>query len=141
MNYLTHVHPFFSHHSVRGAIGSLLTLNFNIGILFGYVGGTYLTYSQVPYVMIAFPIIFLFLFAFMPDSPQHWLRCGKLEKAEKALRFYRNCKSTDQDDMRLQKELEKLKAIADQKETSLPLKLADFRKYSADRLIDFRDGA
>lgn len=65
--------------SVRGAIGSLLTLNFNIGILFGYVGGTYLSYGQVPYVMIAFPVIFLFLFVFMPDSPQHCLRKGKVE--------------------------------------------------------------
>lgn len=116
--------------SVRGAIGSLLTLNFNIGILFGYIGGTFLPYSQVPYVMIAFPIIFLFMFAFMPDSPQHFLRSGKLAKAEKSLRFYRNCKSTDADDMRLQKELEKLKAIADQKECSLPLTLADFREFS-----------
>lgn len=114
--------------SVRGAIGSLLTLNFNIGILFGYIGGTYLTYAQVPYVMIAFPIIFLFMFGFMPDSAQHFLRSGKPEKAEKSLRFYRNCKPTDQDDLRLQKELEKLKAIAGQKVTCEPLKLADFRK-------------
>lgn len=80
--------------------------------------------------MIAFPIIFLFMFAFMPDSPQHFLRTGRLAKAEKSLRFYRNCKSTDADDMRLQKELEKLKAIADQKECSLPLTLADFREFS-----------
>lgn len=122
----------FSRRSVRGAIGSLLTLNFNIGILFGYIGGTYLTYSQVPYVMIAFPIIFLAVFAFMPDSPQHFLRCGKLEKAETALRFYRNCKPTDQDDMRLQKELEKLKAIATQTEWGDPLRLSDFCECTFD---------
>lgn len=78
--------------------------------------------------MIAFPVIFLFLFVFMPDSPQHCLRKGKVEKAEKSLRFYRNCKPTDPDDMALQKELEKLKAIASQKDTTEPLKLADFCK-------------
>lgn len=64
---------------VRGAIGSLLTLNFNVGILLGYIGGTYLPYTKVPYVMMAFPVIFLCMFAFMPDSPQYFLRKGKPE--------------------------------------------------------------
>lgn len=52
-----------------------------------------------------------------------------LKKAEKSLRFYRNCKSTDQDDYKLQKELEKLKAIAAQRGTEETLKISDFCKY------------
>lgn len=63
---------------VRGILGTLLTLSVNIGILIGYIGGTYLDYRTVPYVMMIFPILFIFVFLFMPNTPQYYLKSRQI---------------------------------------------------------------
>lgn len=112
---------------VRGQLGSFLTLYVNVGILVGYVGGTYLDYNIVPYIMIVFPVIFFCGFIVMPDTPQYLLKWNRTEEAERALRFYKNCK-VGVDDVKLKIELDNLHAIADQRSQRERLQLADFRK-------------
>lgn len=68
-----------SDENIRGRLGSLLSLYLNVGVLLGYVGGTYLAYTTVPYVMIAFPLLFICCFMFVPNTPQYLLGCGDLE--------------------------------------------------------------
>lgn len=63
---------------VRGILGTLLTVSVNVGILIGYLGGTYLDYKAVPYVMMIFPILFIFVFLFMPNTPQYYIRSRRL---------------------------------------------------------------
>lgn len=134
---------------VRGSLGTLLTLSVNIGILIGYIGGTYLDYKTVPYVMMSFPILFIFLFMFMPNTPQYYLKSHQigvrelimlscytktninhdmsLQNAEESLRFYRSCKSrTCHADDELQNELSIMSAIAKQNEVAGTPKLSDF---------------
>lgn len=41
--------------------------------------------------MILFPIIFALTFVFLPETPQHLLKCGKAKEAEKSLKFLRGC--------------------------------------------------
>lgn len=64
---------------IRGALASLLTLNFNIGILFGYITGTYLQWQSRCIVLMVFPVIFFLIFNFIPESPQHFLKIGQFE--------------------------------------------------------------
>lgn len=52
--------------------------------------GAYLGYGTVPYLMIALPVLFYGLFAMLPDTPQHLLRCDRVPEAERAWHFYRN---------------------------------------------------
>lgn len=52
--------------------------------------GTYVGYTTVPYLMIALPMLFFCAFAFLPDTPQHLLRCDRVQAAEQAMRFYKN---------------------------------------------------
>lgn len=63
----------------------------------------------------------------MPDTPQFLLKCNRSEEAETSLRFYKNCKSGEIDDMKLIKEFEDLKAFIEHNSISEKLHLADFR--------------
>lgn len=65
--------------SVRGQLSSLLQLNFNAGIVLGYVTGGYLSYFTVPLVLIAVPIVFFAIFMWLPHSPQYLLKNGQNE--------------------------------------------------------------
>lgn len=79
---------------VRGILGSFFIFSINFGTLIMFVAGNYLSYSLVPRIMISFPIIFALTFVFMPESPQHLLKCGKAEHAEKSLKFLRGCRDS-----------------------------------------------
>lgn len=112
---------------IRGILGTLLTLSVNIGILIGYIGGTYLSYTTVPYILMIFPILFICIFVFMPNTPQYYLNARRNDKAEKSLRFYRGCKSTScYDNVELQQELSHMSAINKQKEIAGRPTLSDF---------------
>lgn len=67
---------FYIFYRIRGRLGSFISLNLNIGILLGYMGGAFLDFRTVPYVMIAFPIIFFCGFMCMPSTPQFLLDKG-----------------------------------------------------------------
>lgn len=70
-------------------------ITINIGILIGFLAGTYLPYRTVPLVMLAFPTVFLCAGFLLPDTPQSLLRHGNLEKAKRSLKFYKNYDSMD----------------------------------------------
>jgi MFS family permease len=63
---------------VRGRIGSIFAIAFNVGILVGYVTGSYLSYFQFPWVPIALITIFLIAFSFVAESPTYLLSKNKL---------------------------------------------------------------
>lgn len=106
-----------------------MQVSFNTGILIGYIFGTFLGYSTVPYVMFVLPTLFVFLFVFMPNTPQHLLRNGKIDEAETSLRFYRNCPmGRDTDEAKFQEEFERFKVIAKQNAANQGLRLKDFSK-------------
>lgn len=91
----------------------------SIGILFGFVAGTYLAYFLVPKIFAPLPIIFFTSFFFFPETPQYFisrknfevktlsapdyiqlesllsinLNCFVLfQKGKSSLRFYRGCR-------------------------------------------------
>lgn len=80
-----------SEDKVRGVLGSFFIFSINFGTLIMFVAGNYLSYSLVPRIMISFPIIFALTFVFMPESPQHLLKCGRVQQAENSLKFLRGC--------------------------------------------------
>lgn len=59
---------------IRGRLGSLLMLSVTIGILFGFIAGTYLTYYLVPKIFLPLPIVFFVLFIFFPETPQYYIK-------------------------------------------------------------------
>lgn len=64
---------------IRGRLGTFLSLYLNVGVLLGYVAGTYLPYAVIPYAMVTWPLAFIVLFAFVPSTPQYLLTVGDVK--------------------------------------------------------------
>lgn len=65
--------------SVRGSLGSLMMLNCNVGILFAFIVGNYLSYDTQHIILASVPIIFFITFSFFPESPQYLMKSGNEE--------------------------------------------------------------
>lgn len=120
----------------RGILGSFFIFSINFGTLVMFVAGNYLSYSLVPRVMIAFPIAFAVTFAFLPETPEYLLRCGKTAQAEKSLIFLRGCGSFKEVPAQIRNELlemsKKIDEDSDVKGDSLLKDLG--RKYRHDEI-------
>lgn len=70
---------FLLYFRVRGRLGSLLMLTANSGILLAFIVGHYLEYVSVACLHLGFPLLFLFLFVFFPDTPFHYIKTDNLK--------------------------------------------------------------
>lgn len=50
-----------------------------VGILFGYITGTYLSYYDVPKVPLLLPIVFFVIFWFFPETHQYYMARNNIE--------------------------------------------------------------
>jgi MFS family permease len=91
--------------SVRGTLGSFFIFSINFGTLLMFVAGSYLSYTLVPQLMLALPIIFAATFVFLPETPQHLLKCGKAKQAENSLKFLRGCRNANEVPEKVKNEL------------------------------------
>jgi SP family facilitated glucose transporter-like MFS transporter 8 len=78
--------------SIRGALGVLFDLQVGNGILFVYLVGAYVSYLWLCISSAIVPAVFLLTFIWMPESPVHLASKGKLEEAERSLRWLRGAR-------------------------------------------------
>lgn len=64
-------------------------LSNHLGILLGFIAGSYLSYKMMPLVSMIVPLLFFVGFYILPETPQYLLSREKVDEAEKALMFYR----------------------------------------------------
>ncbi|XP_062132693.1 facilitated trehalose transporter Tret1 isoform X1 [Drosophila sulfurigaster albostrigata] len=74
---------------VRGTLGLLPTAFGNIGILVGFVAGTYMDWSMLAFLGSALPVPFLLLMFLIPETPRWYVSRGREERARKALIWLR----------------------------------------------------
>ncbi|XP_058809015.1 facilitated trehalose transporter Tret1-like [Phymastichus coffea] len=74
---------------VRGVIGSLLLFSINIGILFAYIVGAFLSYRLLGILSLIFPVVFVVAMTFIPETPAYLVRRHRPIEARKSLMFYR----------------------------------------------------
>lgn len=79
---------FFSAHSIRGELNSFIQINCYLGILCGFIAGSYMPYELNPMIMTVLPFVFLFGFVFMPESPQYLLSCNRIEARKRDFIYY-----------------------------------------------------
>ncbi|GAB0091270.1 hypothetical protein DMENIID0001_060890 [Sergentomyia squamirostris] len=84
-----------SENSIRGMLGSILGIFYNLGLLIANVICTYLSFYTVPLIVLGILSLFM-LYIFFPESPQYLLLKGKDVEAEKSLKFFRGASATDQ---------------------------------------------
>ncbi|XP_012262196.2 facilitated trehalose transporter Tret1 isoform X2 [Athalia rosae] len=79
---------------VRGTLGLLPTALGNVGILFCFIVGMYLNWSNLAIVGAIIPIPFMILMCLIPETPRWYIAKGNRERARKSLQWLRG-KNTD----------------------------------------------
>ncbi|XP_062549490.1 facilitated trehalose transporter Tret1-like isoform X2 [Armigeres subalbatus] len=81
--------------SIRGSIGTLLTVMAKAGILVEYSVGPFVGFRTLAWISLAFPVAFFLLFMWMPESPYYLLAKNKDESAKKNLSWLRKRDQVD----------------------------------------------
>ena len=68
---------------VRGTLGACFQLMVVAGIESAYVVVAFLPYQTLNLLCLAVPIVFAFLFFWMPETPQYHLKRGRTEEARR----------------------------------------------------------
>ncbi|KAG5683581.1 hypothetical protein PVAND_012854 [Polypedilum vanderplanki] len=74
----------------RGILTSFIHISSVIGIFYVYCLGPFLDYITFQVLCLILPILFLILFAFMPETPHYYITKGKRHRAYKSLKFLRS---------------------------------------------------
>lgn len=75
--------------SIRGALGTLLSLNWTGGIVLGYVFASWMNYFLVPFVSIGICVAFILIFIWFPESPDFLTHTRQLDLAKRSYAFYK----------------------------------------------------
>ncbi|XP_048513379.1 facilitated trehalose transporter Tret1-like isoform X2 [Athalia rosae] len=74
--------------SIRGALVTLATTGLPLGTVAGNTIGAYISIQVFSYISLVPNVIFIVLFLWLPESPHHLIRRGKLEAATESLTRY-----------------------------------------------------
>lgn len=103
--------------TVRGALGSYLTLFTNAGVLFAYIIGSYVSYYTFAYTAIVIPVMYVVGLIWLPETPNYLVNRGKYTEAERSLRWLRG-----KDDKLVELELSKLNSCVKERGETVSLK-------------------
>ncbi|XP_015369604.1 PREDICTED: facilitated trehalose transporter Tret1-2 homolog [Diuraphis noxia] len=76
---------------IRGALGSVFTIQLSGGVLFEVIVGPYVSYHALNATSAVVPVLFFIAFLWVPESPYYLLKVGRAADAARCLRWYRGC--------------------------------------------------
>lgn len=116
-------------HSIRGRLDCIRCAIGDIGILIGYVLGTFVDYKLVPLICVTVPILFAMIFVTLPNTTQYYLSRKQFQNAEYSFKFYRGYTGQSQyEQSAFYIEFERLKLIASKRKEEKKVQLSDFCK-------------
>ncbi|XP_065084159.1 facilitated trehalose transporter Tret1-like [Ochlerotatus camptorhynchus] len=125
--------------SIRGSLGSFFILFINLGTFVSFVVGSYLSYHITSYILIVLPIVFLLCFINFPETPQHLIRCNKIEAAECSLKYLRGYTTSPEHVEMLKSEMITMinQVYPNGKDDSeeLSIQLADFAPFATKKAL------
>lgn len=77
--WLIYIYVYFSFQSIRGRLSSIIQLSRNTGILIAYIVGAVVDYELIPCIFVLFPLLYIICFAFLPNTPQHYLLKNRIQ--------------------------------------------------------------
>ncbi|XP_014363947.2 facilitated trehalose transporter Tret1 [Papilio machaon] len=80
---------------LRGALGSLLILNRNIGYLVSYIAADLLEPTTLLWMGLLVPTVVFFIFLLMPETPEFLVKQGKVDEAKTVLAWLRGVSTLD----------------------------------------------
>lgn len=75
--------------NIRGALGTLITVNVFTGSLLTCSVGPWVSYRFLGIMLLIIPIIFILVFAWFPETPVYLAGKGRLEEATSAIMFFK----------------------------------------------------
>lgn len=75
--------------NIRGSLNTLNNLFLNFGVMYVYIIGPFVSYHALAIWCEILTILFIILFAFMPESPYHLIQRNKINSAFKVLSWLR----------------------------------------------------
>lgn len=86
---------------VRGRWGNFMGFFMYFGQVVMNTIGHFFNIKVSAYILITTPILFLFLFSFMPETPYYYLRKNKMEEAKKSLKWLRKSDDVEEEFVQL----------------------------------------
>ncbi|XP_063241703.1 facilitated trehalose transporter Tret1-like [Bacillus rossius redtenbacheri] len=86
---------------IRGLLGTFFGLTVNLGTLYSYVAGSYVSYLWFNISCLVVPVAFLVGFFWIPESPLFLLTKGKEQEAKSTLAWLRDGRCTDEEFLRM----------------------------------------
>nr|CAD7433761.1 unnamed protein product [Timema monikensis] len=101
---------------IRGSLGTYCEVMLCVGIFYAFCVGSYLPYLWFHIACCAVPVLFMFTFVWMPESPVYLVLKDLPDEAEKALRWFRG--AGDHDDPEIKEELESINRFVEEAKKS-----------------------
>jgi MFS family permease len=117
-----------SENNIRGKLGTYLMLFLSTGTLIIFVAGTYLSFLTVPLFMLMFPVFYLILVSFLPDTPPSLMSRNLSDEAWDSLLFYRTCDKNTVVSESFKQEFDLLKLTLENKSCE-KLEMKDFCEF------------
>ncbi|KAJ9598776.1 hypothetical protein L9F63_026689, partial [Diploptera punctata] len=112
--------------TVRGSLGTFRGLLANVGTIYMYAAGPYLTIPMMATVSVIIPILFVVALFFLPESPMYLMTKDKEEEAMKSLLWL--CGNKEAADL----EMEELKIVVTEFKTNAS------KRFSLKDLLSFK---
>ncbi|XP_045455732.1 solute carrier family 2, facilitated glucose transporter member 8-like [Melitaea cinxia] len=112
---------------IRGALGSLFILSQNLGYLVVYVAGDEFSFTAVMWLCTVIPVLHIFAFLAMPETPVFLIKQGKYKEARVALAWLRY---TSVDDKNLEDEVQQMER---EEEYAKSMKKASWKSIVRDK--------
>uniref|UniRef100_A0A182SGE0 Major facilitator superfamily (MFS) profile domain-containing protein n=1 Tax=Anopheles maculatus TaxID=74869 RepID=A0A182SGE0_9DIPT len=109
---------------IRGMLGSLLPVCFNVGTVLAFILGTLVPFKTFPLVVLVLPGLFSAAIMFLPETPICLLRAYRNEKAERSLMFYRGVRGHFEKPDSFRHEFQQLKDAIEREKTALDAALS-----------------
>uniref|UniRef100_A0A4Y0BUW0 MFS domain-containing protein n=1 Tax=Anopheles funestus TaxID=62324 RepID=A0A4Y0BUW0_ANOFN len=103
---------------IRGMLGSLLPVCFNLGTVLAFILGTLVPFGTFPLVVLALPVLFTLAVIFLPDTPACLLSAHRNERAERSLMFYRGVRGHFDKSDSFRNEFQQLKDVIERERTA-----------------------
>lgn len=113
-----------------------MIFSLNVGTLLCFVLGTFLSYYVVQAILLFIPILFLFCFIFLPETPAYLMKQNKPKEAEKSLKYLRglsNVSNEVSDGFKI--ELDRLNRNQEQSSNDTKITLKDFKTTAVQKGI------
>ncbi|ODN06528.1 Facilitated trehalose transporter Tret1-2 [Orchesella cincta] len=93
----------------RGKLGYFPPIMSALGVLMGCILGSIMQWQQLALLMVVFPAVLFVASFFLPESP-HWLiKLNQEDKAFQSLKTLRQWRGTNNDDLRIYKEITEIR--------------------------------